>query len=144
MEVAVTGSHGMIGSAVVPALTAAGHRVRRLVRSDPGPGDVLWDPEAGTIDAAGLEGVEGAIHLAGVGIGEKRWTAAEKARIRDSRIQGTTLLAETLARLSAPPRVLVSQSAVGYYGYDRGDEVLTEESTPGDGFLAGVVRDWEA
>jgi uncharacterized protein (TIGR01777 family) len=143
MEVAVTGSHGMIGSALVPALTAAGHRVRRVVRSDAGPGEVAWDPAAGTIDAAALEGVEGVVHLAGVGIGEKRWTAAEKQRIRDSRIRGTSLLATALAGLSAPPRVLVSQSAVGYYGHQRGDEVLNEESSPGTGFLAEVVRAWE-
>ncbi|MGH9179513.1 MAG: TIGR01777 family oxidoreductase [Acidimicrobiales bacterium] len=144
MEVAVTGATGMIGSALVPALAAAGHNVRRVVRSDPGPGEVGWDPAAGTIDTAGLEGVEGVVHLAGVGIGEKRWTEPEKQRIRDSRVQGTTLLATTLARLANPPRVLVSQSAVGYYGHRRGDEVLTEESSPGTGFLAEVVRDWEA
>lgn len=144
MEVAVTGSHGMIGSALVPALTATGHRVRRLVRSDPSPGDVLWDPAAGTIDAAALEGVEGVIHLAGVGIGEKRWTAGEKQRIRDSRVHGTTLLAATLAGLATPPRVLVSQSAIGYYGYRRGDDVLTEDSRAGTGFLAEVVQAWEA
>lgn len=142
MDMAVTGSHGLIGSALVPALVAAGHRVRRLVRSQPGPGDVVWDPAGGTIDAAGLEGVDGVVHLAGVGIGDKRWTAAQKARILDSRVKGTALLATTLARLPTPPRVLVSQSAVGYYG-DRGDEVLTEESSPGQGFLAGVVQAWE-
>lgn len=143
MEIAVTGSSGLIGSALVPALAAAGHRVRRVVRARPGPGDVLWNPAAGTIDAAGLEGIDGAVHLAGVGIGDKRWTPTQKARILDSRVKGTTLLAETLAGLDTPPQVLVSQSAVGYYG-DRGDEELTEDDGPGDGFLAGVVQAWEA
>ena len=143
MDVVVTGSHGLIGSALLPALAAAGHRVRRLVRSRPGPGEVAWDPDAGTIDAAGLEGVDAAVHLAGVGIGDRRWTSAQKARIADSRVKGTGLLATTLAGLPAPPRVLVSQSAVGYYG-DRGDEVLTEDSGPGQGFLAGLVGAWEA
>lgn len=142
MEIAVSGSHGFIGSALLPALAAAGHRVRRLVRGHAGEGDVAWDPGAGTIDAAGLAGVEGVVHLAGVGIGEKRWTTEQRERIRSSRVKGTTLLAETLARLPTPPRVLVSGSAVGFYG-DRGDEVLTEESDPGDGFLAEVVRAWE-
>jgi uncharacterized protein (TIGR01777 family) len=143
MDVAVTGSHGLIGTALVAALTAAGHDVRRLVRGRPGAGEVAWDPTGGTIDAAGLAGVDGVVNLAGVGIGEKRWTESQKARIRDSRVKGTTLLAETLARLPTPPAVLVSGSAVGYYG-DRGDEVITEDSGPGDGFLAEVVRDWEA
>ena len=143
MDVAVTGSHGLIGTALVAALTAAGHHVRRLVRGRPGAGEVAWDPTGGTIDAAGLAGVDGVVNLAGVGIGDKRWTESQKARIRDSRVKGTTLLVETLVRLPTPPAVLVSGSAVGYYG-DRGDEVLTEDSRPGDGFLAEVVRDWEA
>ena len=142
MDVVVSGSHGLIGSALLPALAMAGHRTRRLVRSRPGPDDVVWDPAAGTIDAAGLDGVDAAVHLAGAGIGDKRWTGAQKARILDSRVMGTTLLSTTLAGLPTPPRVLVSGSAVGFYG-DRGDEVLTEESPAGDGFLAGVVKAWE-
>ena len=142
MDVVVSGSHGLIGSALVPALGAAGHGVRRLVRGRAGPSDVGWDPAAGTIDVAGLAGVDAVVNLAGVGIGDKRWTDAQKARIRDSRIAGTGLLAGALAGLATPPGVLVSASAVGYYG-DRGDEVLTEDSGPGEGFLAEVVRDWE-
>lgn len=143
MDVLVSGSHGLIGSALLPALTAAGHQARRLVRSEPAPGEVAWDPGAGTIDAAGLAGVEGVVHLAGVGIGDKRWSAAQKARIRDSRVKATALLSSALADMPSPPAVMVSASAVGYYG-DGGDAVLTEDSGPGDGFLAGVVRDWEA
>lgn len=146
MDVVVTGSSGLIGSALVPALAEAGHWVVRLVRSGGAPGgsDTLrWDPEAGTIDAAGLEGVGGVVHLAGEGIGNRRWTEAHKARIRDSRVLGTRLLAETLAKSGRPPAVLVSASAVGIYG-DRGDETLTEDSPPGHGFLAEVAREWEA
>lgn len=142
MDVVVSGSHGFIGSALIPALAAAGHRPRRLVRSAAGDGEVAWDPDAGTIDAAALEGVGGVVHLAGVGIGDKRWTAEQKERIRSSRVKGTTVVAEALAGLTARPSVLVSGSAVGYYG-DRGDEILTEDSTAGDGFLAEVVRAWE-
>jgi len=138
----VSGSHGLIGSALVPALAAAGHRVRRLVRRPPGPDEIAWDPDAGTVDAAGLEGADAVVHLAGVGIGDKRWTPEQKRRIRDSRVRGTGALAAALAGLAVPPRVLVSGSAVGYYG-DRGDEVLTEESHPGEDWLAEVVRDWE-
>jgi hypothetical protein len=143
MDVAVTGSSGLIGSALSPVLTAAGHRVLRVVRTaEGGPDTLRWDPEAGTIDAGGLEGVGGVVHLAGEGIG-RRWSARQKARILDSRMAGTRLLAETLAKLSRPPAVLVSASAIGVYG-DRGDEVLTEASPPGGGFLASVAQGWEA
>ena len=142
MDVVVSGSHGLIGSALVPALAAAGHRVRRLVRGTAGPDEVAWDPGAGTIDAGGLAGAGAVVHLAGVGIGDKRWTGEQKRRIRDSRVTGTSTLAAALAGLPTPPAVLVSASAVGFYG-DRGDEVLTEDSGPGRGFLAEVVRDWE-
>lgn len=142
MDVVVSGSHGFIGSALVPALEAAGHRARRLVRGTAGQGKVAWDPDAGTIDTAALEGAQGVVHLGGVGIGDKRWTPEQKERIRQSRVKGTTVLATALAGLSTKPSVLVSGSAVGYYG-DRGDEVLTEASSAGDGFLAEVVRAWE-
>jgi uncharacterized protein len=144
VDVAVTGSHGFVGSALVPALARAGHHVVRLVRTRPVGADELgWNPEAGTIDAAGLEGIDGVVHLAGAGIGDKRWTDARKRLILESRTQGTGLLARTLAGLSHPPSVLVSASAVGYYG-DRGDEPLDEHSTPGNDFVAGVCVQWEA
>ncbi|HEX2849549.1 MAG TPA: TIGR01777 family oxidoreductase [Acidimicrobiales bacterium] len=143
MRVAITGSSGLIGSALVTSLENDGHTVVRVVRRAPsGAHEARWDPDGGTIDAAALEGLDAVVHLAGEGIGEKRWTPAQKQRIRDSRVLGTTLLAETLAGLSQKPQVLVSGSAIGWYGL-RGDEVLTEHSTPGSGFLAEVSRAWE-
>jgi uncharacterized protein len=144
VDVAVTGSSGLIGSALGPALAAGGHRLVPIVRPGTRTSDGLrWDPQGGTIDAGALEGVGAVINLAGEGIGERRWNGAHKARVRDSRISGTRLLSETLAKLQRPPTVLVSASAVGFYG-DRGNEVLTEASAPGGGFLAGVARAWEA
>jgi len=144
VDVAVTGSHGFIGSALLPALTRAGHRPVRLVRRRPAGDDELsWDPEAGTIDAAGLDGIGGVIHLAGAGIGDERWTDARKRLILESRTKGTSLLARTIAGLTRPPSVLVSASAIGYYG-NRGDEPLDEQSSPGDDFVAGVCVQWEA
>ena len=143
MRVLVSGSRGLIGSALVSSLRAGGHDVRRLVRGEATGDDVAWDPGGGTIDRAALEGTEGVVHLAGEGIGAKRWTRAQKREIRDSRVEGTRLLAEALAGLEPRPEVLVSGSAVGVYG-DRGDEVLTEDSTLGDSFLAGVCKEWEA
>ena len=130
MDVVVTGASGFIGSALVPALEADGHRVARLLRDGNGDGDTLrWDPVAGRIDAAGMEGVDAVVHLAGAGIGDKRWTEDRKREIRESRTKGTALLAGTLAKLQRKPAVIVSASAVGYYG-DRGDEELTEDSPP--------------
>lgn len=143
MDVAVTGSSGLIGTALGGALQRAGHRVVPMVRSEPAGDAIGWDPDHGRIDAGGLEGVGAIVHLAGEGIGSKRWNDAQKARIRDSRVRGTALLAGTLATLNRPPKVLLSGSAVGYYG-DRGDEVLTESSRAGDGFLAEVCVAWEA
>jgi uncharacterized protein (TIGR01777 family) len=147
-SVAVTGSTGLVGAALTVALARGGHRVVRLVRSGtatqaPGEHTVRWDPGRGTIDAAGLEGVDAVVHLAGESIASGRWTAAKRRRIRDSRVGATRVLAEALARLERPPATLVAASAVGYYG-DRGDEVLREESAPGGGFLADVCREWEA
>ena len=143
MDVVVTGSSGLVGRALVPALWEAGHRVRRLVRRPPaGPDEVRWDPAAGTIDTAGLAGVDAAVHLAGEGIAEKRWTPTQKARIRDSRVQGTGLLARSLAALDPRPRLLLSGSAVGYYG-DGGERELSEASPRGDGFLPELVEEWE-
>jgi len=145
MRVAMSGSAGLVGSAVATALAGAGHEVVRLVRRDPATGEkaVRWDPLKGTIDAAGLEGLDAVIHLAGENVGSGRWTAARKAAIRDSRVKGTRLLCEALADLSTPPKTLVCASAVGYYG-DRGEELLTEESPAGKGFLPDVCREWEA
>lgn len=143
LRVAVTGSSGLIGTALVEALAREGHEVRRVVRRMPGSGsrDVFWKPSEGRIDAGGLEGLDAVVHLAGDNVGE-RWTPEKKRRIRDSRVLGTRLLAETLASLQRPPRVLVSAAAVGYYG-DRGDERLDEQSPPGDDFLARVGVEWE-
>jgi hypothetical protein len=146
MKILVSGSSGLVGSALVPFLTDAGHQVVRLVRSQPVPGasEVRWDPDAGDIDAAGLRGLDAAVHLAGESIAAGRWTAAKKARIQESRAKGTRLLAEALAGLEQRPNVLVSASGVHYYG-DRGDEALTEDSGSGSAmFLSNVCRQWEA
>jgi len=144
MDIAVTGSHGLIASALIPALEADGDRVLRLVREPPqDASQVRWDPAAGTIDAAALEGVDAVVHLAGAGIGDKKWTPERKQLVLDSRTQGTGLLARTLAGLERKPRVLVSASAIGYYG-DRGDEVLSEDAAPGSDFGAHVCVEWEA
>ena len=143
MDVAVTGSRGFIGSALLPALIREGHRPVRIVRGRAASDDELsWDPEAGTIDAGGLEGIGGVVHLAGAGIGDKRWTDARKRLILESRTKGTSLLARTLAGLTRPPSALVSASAIGYYG-NRGDEPLDEQSTPGNDFVARVCVQWE-
>jgi hypothetical protein len=143
VRIAVTGSTGLIGTALVTRLHAAGHDVVRLVRRAPRAADeVRWDPSSGEVDLDGLAGVEAAVHLAGAGVGDHRWTDRYKQTILTSRVDGTRTLARALARLDPLPRVLVSGSAVGYYG-DRADEVLTESSTGGQGFLADVVRAWE-
>ncbi len=145
MRIAITGSSGLIGSALVAELAAAGHEVTRVVRDAGGAaaGDVVWDPIAGSIDTAGLEGHDAVIHLAGeslVGL----WTREKKDRIAESRTLGTRLLREALARLEQPPRVLLSASAIGYYGHRPPLEVVDEESRSGTGFLARTVAAWEA
>jgi uncharacterized protein len=141
--VAVTGSTGFIGSVLVDRLRQEGHDVRRVVRRAPAsPDELRWDPEAGSIDTAGLVGVEAAVHLAGEGIADRRWTDEQKRKILESRTRGTDTLAVALASLDPRPSVLISGSAMGYYG-DRGDEVLTESSSKGSGFLADVVDAWE-
>ena len=142
MHVLVTGATGLVGSALIPFLTTGGHRVTRMGRSQAGEGAVRWDPEEGVLNGADLEGFDAVVHLAGENIAGGRWTAAQKARIRDSRVKGTGLLCETLARLDRPPKTLVCASAIGYYG-DRGEEALTEASAPGEGFLPEVCRAWE-
>jgi uncharacterized protein (TIGR01777 family) len=142
MHVVISGSSGLIGRSVVAALRARGDEVTALVRRPPAAGEAQWDPVAGSIEPGAFDGSDGVVHLAGAGIGDKRWSAPRRAEIVSSRVQTTTLLAHTLAGLGHPPTVLVSASAVGFYG-DRGDEVLTEESTGGTGFLAEVCRAWE-
>ena len=144
MRVAITGSSGLIGGALARSLAGEGNEVVRVVRSgDSGPDRVRWDIERGEIDAAGLEGLDGVVHLAGEGIGDHRWSDEQKRRILESRTKGTELLATALAGLDAKPTVLVAGSAIGGYG-NRGDEQLTEASALGTGFLAEVVVAWEA
>jgi uncharacterized protein (TIGR01777 family) len=144
MKILVTGSTGLVGTALVPSLTNKGHEVLRAVRRQAqSAAEVYWNPEEGSIDAAGLNGIDAAVHLAGENVADGRWTEEKKRRIRDSRAVGTRLLSETLAKLNPQPRVLVSASAIGFYG-NRGAEVLSEDSSTGSGFLAEVTREWEA
>jgi uncharacterized protein (TIGR01777 family) len=145
LHVAVTGASGLLGSALTPFLTTGGHRVTPVTRQSKPSDAIRWDPASGAIDVSALEGLDAVVHLAGENVGA-RWTGERKRRIRESRAAGTRLLAEALAELKRPPRVLVSASAMGIYG-DRGDEVLTEDSTPSGppaDFLVEVGREWEA
>jgi uncharacterized protein len=144
MNILVTGASGLVGSALALSLISTGYEVTRLVRRPPLSGEkaARWDPLGGTIDANAFEGVDAVVHLAGENIAE-RWTVAKKVNIRDSRIKGTQVICEAITRLASPPKVLVSASAIGYYG-DRGEELLAEESPPGKSFLAEVCRAWEA
>jgi hypothetical protein len=141
LRVLVSGARGLIGSALLPRLRAGGHESSALTRRATGPGEVGWDPAGGRLDARAIEGFDAVVHLAGEAIAA-RWTPARKALIRESRVAGTRLLAGRLADLERPPRVLISVSAIGFYG-DRGDEVLDEASPPGVGFLPEVCRAWE-
>ena len=145
MKILVSGSHGLVGKALTRSLTDDGHEVMRLVRRERSLGspEVEWHPEQGVIDAEHLEGIEAVVHLAGDNIAGGRWTTQKKRTIRESRVHGTTLLSDTLAGLSRPPSVFISASAIGFYG-NRGDELLTETSPPGNDFLAKVCIDWEA
>ena len=145
MRILITGSSGLIGSALVAHLRGQGHQVVRLVRRAVAPGEdvAVWDPAAGKLEPSALEQADAVVHLAGENIAGLRWTSKRKERIRESRVRGTQFLSASLAQLAVPPRVLVSVSAVGFYG-SRGDEVLTEESPAGSGFLSDVCQEWEA
>ncbi|MFF1644014.1 TIGR01777 family oxidoreductase [Streptomyces sp. NPDC058240] len=143
-RIAVTGASGLIGAALVRSLRADGHEVVRLVRHPARAGDeVEWDPGRGYVDVAGLVGCDAVVHLAGAGVGDHRWTAAYKREIRDSRVLGTAAIAEAVASLDVPPKVLLSGSAIGYYG-DTGDRAVDESAPAGEGFLPSVCVEWEA
>jgi uncharacterized protein (TIGR01777 family) len=144
MKILMSGSHGLVGKALVASLTRDGHEVVRLVRHERAFGslEVEWHPDQGHIDAAHLEGFEAVVHLAGESIASSRWTKEKKRSIYDSRVKGTSLLSDAFARVSRPPSVFVSASAIGYYG-NRGDELLSETSAPGNDFLSGVCVEWE-
>lgn len=144
----ISGATGLIGRTLIPMLTAMGFRVKRLVRNEPRSAeDIRWDPARGQLDASALDGIDAAIHLSGESIASGRWTTDRKREILDSRVKGTTLLSETLARMARPPKVLISASAIGIYG-DRGDELLTEQSPlrtgPDSYFVEQVGHVWEA
>ncbi|MEU9362472.1 TIGR01777 family oxidoreductase [Streptomyces sp. NPDC048301] len=142
-RIAVSGSTGLIGAALVRSLRSDGHEVVRLVRRRAASGDeVEWDPKRQYVDVAGLAGCDAVVHLAGAGVGDHRWTQAYKREIRDSRVLGTAAVAEAVAALDTPPKVLLSGSAIGYYG-DTGDRAVDESAPPGDGFLPSVCVEWE-
>ena len=144
MKVAITGASGLIGSALVPHLRARGDEVLRLVRRPAtAPDEVRWDPQAGTVDLEGLAGIDAVVHLAGAGVGDHRWTDAYKREILDSRVQGTHTIVQAMTALDPRPRTLVAGSAIGGYG-DTGDRAVDESAPAGTGFLADVVRAWEA
>jgi hypothetical protein len=144
MKIVVTGSSGLIGTALVRSLRADGHDVRRLVRHEPSAADESrWDPAAHHVEPGALDGIDAVVHLAGVGVADKRWSDAHKKAVLDSRVDGTTTIAEAVAANVGQVTTLISASAVGFYG-ERGDAVLDESDTGGSGFLADVVRQWEA
>lgn len=145
MKILISGSSGLVGRALTAALDASGHDAVALVRPDSRGargGGVAWDPRAGTVDRDALEGFDAVVHLAGENIVSRRWTPEQKARIRDSRVGGTSLLAAALAGLERKPRAMVCASAAGFYG-DRGSEILPDDAAPGAGFLADATREWE-
>jgi uncharacterized protein len=143
MKILVSGATGFIGTALSGHLSDARHDVIPLGRSRSRPFSIVWDPEKGEIEADKLTGIDAVVHLAGENIASGRWTASKKERLVSSRVKGTRLLSEALARMPSPPQVLVSGSAIGYYG-NRGNETLREESAPGNGFLADLCKQWEA
>jgi uncharacterized protein (TIGR01777 family) len=144
MKIAITGASGLIGSALVPHLRSQGNEVVRLVRRPTtAPDEVTWDPAAGTCDLAGLQGTEAVVHLAGAGVGDHRWTDEYKRQILDSRVDGTRTIVDAITHLDVAPKVLISGSAIGWYG-ETGDRRVDETDPAGTGFLADVVRAWEA
>jgi len=143
MHVLMTGSHGLIGSALTSFLGGGGHQVRPLQRgTSPDPGAAVWNPAAGTFSPGAFDGIDAVVHLAGESIASGRWTEARKTSIRESRVIGTRHLCEALGKLETPPKVLVAASAIGFYG-ERGDELLDESAPPGSGFLPDVCQAWE-
>ena len=147
MRILISGSTGFLGTSLIERLERDGHEIGRLVRPETGIRSsghtVAWDPVAGQFDSAGAEGADALVHLAGASIAGGRWNASRKSLLRTSRIYATRHLMNALSKLQSPPRVIVASSAVGYYG-NRGDETLTEASAPGNDFLAGLCREWEA
>jgi len=145
MKILISGSSGFLGAGLIPHLESAGHRIFRLVRRSDEKSDteILWDPGRGIEDPERLEGLDALIHLSGENIAALRWTDEKKRKIRESRVKSTQVLAQTLLGLSRPPRLFLGASAIGFYGH-RGEEILTEKSASGSGFLAEVCRDWEA
>ncbi len=142
MKILIAGASGLVGSALIPSLTADSHQTTPLVRSSPKVNEIEWCPNHGQIDGARLEGSDAIINLAGENIAEGRWTDEKKRKIRDSRVNGTHLLSEAIAKMETKPRVFLCASATGFYG-DRDDEILDETSDSGSGFLANVCREWE-
>ena len=143
MKILIGGSHGLVGTALIKSLEQDGHEIFRLVRHAPtSKTEVEWSPDRYSIALARIEGFDAVVNLAGESIAEGRWTADKKRRIRESRVKGTKLLGDALANLAVPPKTFICASAIGYYG-NRGDEVLTETSSAGDDFLAGVCAEWE-
>lgn len=143
MKILISGSHGLVGTALIERLQSAGHEISRLVRHYPGSEDEIeWSPDRYSIQIARLEGFDAVFNLAGESIAEGRWTDEKKHRIRESRVKGTKLLGDALANLAQPPQTFICASAIGYYG-NRGDEVLTEKSSSGNDFLSEVCREWE-
>ncbi len=142
MRIAIAGASGLMGAAISPELETEGHDVVRLVRSSPKAGEIEWHPNQDAVDPAKLEGFDAIINLAGENVADGRWTDEKKKKIHDSRVHGTHLLSEGIAKLTTKPRVFLCASATGIYG-DRGDETLDEQSESGGGFLAGVCREWE-
>ena len=145
MQIAIAGSTGLVGSALVRTLRAGGHKVKRLVRSESelGSDNVLWSPSQGIRDLNRLEGIDAFVNLAGASIAGGRWSASRKDEIYRSRVDGTRMLVDRIGRLKKKPSVFINASAIGYYG-DRGEEVLDENSSPGEGFLPDVARSWES